>query len=58
MNDELTKKMIKDVDKSDVMAPYCIQNPVLWADITIYDIWWVVKTIIIMNNRPDIIVNA
>jgi hypothetical protein len=57
MNDELTKKMIKDVDKSDVLAPYCIQSPVL-GQISPFMISGGVKALILMNNRPDIVVNA
>ena len=29
LQDNLVKQMIKDVDKSDVLGPYCIQSPVL-----------------------------
>lgn len=29
LNNELVKKMIKDIDKSEVLSPYCIESPYL-----------------------------
>lgn len=29
LKDDVVKKMIKDIDKSDVLSEYCIQSPVL-----------------------------
>lgn len=29
LTSDLSKKMIKDIDKSDVLGPNCIQSPVL-----------------------------
>lgn len=29
LNSEIVKKMVKDIDKSDVLSPYCIDSPFL-----------------------------
>lgn len=55
--DELSKKMIKDVDKSDVIAPRIIDSPVLGA-ITPRELSGGVKTLILVNNRQDKIFNV
>ena len=33
ITDELSVKMIKDIDKSDVIGPHLVQSPILWTDI-------------------------
>lgn len=54
---ELSKKMIKDIDKSDVIAENIIESPILG---TIPPQWLSggVKTLILINNLPDKIINA
>ncbi len=47
ITDPLTVKMIKDIDKSDVIGPYLIQSPVL-GPISVKEISGGVKTLILM----------
>lgn len=54
---ELSKKMILDVDKSEVISEYCIMSPVL-GQIPPKTLSGGVKTLMLMENRPDKIVNA
>lgn len=55
--DDFTKKMIKDVDKSEVVGPRIIESPVLgW--ITPRELSGGVKTLILVRNVKDKIFNA
>lgn len=54
---ELAKKMIKDVDNSDVLSGECINSPVL-GQIPPERLSGGVKTLLLMLNEPDKIFNA
>ncbi len=54
---DLAKKMIKDVDDSDVLGGECIQSPVL-GQIPPERLSGGVKTLLLMLNKPDKIFNA
>lgn len=55
--DELSIRMIKDVDKSDVIGPRVIDSPVL-GGISPRELSGGVKTLIDIYKRPDKIFNA
>ncbi len=57
ITDELSKKMIADIDKSEVQGPYAILSPVL-GSIATDKLSGGVKTLILINNDPDHIFNA
>ena len=57
MESELAKKMIKDVDDSDVLSGECINSPVL-GQIPPERLSGGVKTLLLMLNEPDKIFNA
>ena len=57
ITDELSRKMIFDVDKSAVISEHVIESPVLGA-ITPRELSGGVKTLILINNCPDKIFNA
>ena len=54
---ELAKKMIKDIDDSDVLSGECINSPVL-GQIPPERLSGGVKTLLLMLNEPDKIFNA
>ena len=49
---ELAKEMILDVDRSEVLSPYCIQSPVL-GQIPPEMLSGGVKTLLLILNRTD-----
>lgn len=57
ITDELSRKMIRDVDRSTVISERVIDSPVLGA-ITPKELSGGVKTLILINNCPDKIFNA
>lgn len=57
ITDELSIKMIADIDKSDVQGPYSILSPVL-GSISTDKLSGGVKTLILINNDPTHIFNA
>ena len=57
ITDELSRKMIEDVDHSIVISERVIESPVLGA-ITPKELSGGVKTLILINNCPDKIFNA
>ena len=57
LESELAKKMIKDVDDSDVLSGECINSPVL-GQIPPERLSGGVKTLLLMLNEPDKIFNA
>ena len=57
ITNERSKAMIKDVDKSMVIAPRIIENPVLGA-ITPRELSGGVKTLILIDQVPDKVFNA
>ncbi len=57
ITDELSRKMIQDVDNSNVISERVIESPVLGA-ITPKELSGGVKTLILINNCPDKIFNA
>lgn len=54
---ELAKKIIKDVDKSEVKSGYCIESPVL-GQIPPERLSGGTKALLLMINEPEILVNA
>ena len=52
ITDELSKEMIRDVDKSEVIGPRIIDSPVL-GGITPRELSGGVKTLICIYKRPD-----
>ena len=56
LNDDLVKEMVLDVDKSKVIAPYCIDSPVL-GQISPFMLSGGVKALILML-KTNYIVNA
>lgn len=57
LSSELSKEMIKDIDKSTVVSTHIIESPVL-GPITPKDLSGGVKTLIMMNEFPEWHVNA
>ena len=57
ITDELSVRMIKDVDKSDVIGPRLIDSPVL-GGISPRELSGGVKTLIDIYKRPDKVFNA
>jgi hypothetical protein len=57
ITDKLSKKMIKDVDKSLVVGPHMIESPVLGA-ISPRELSGGVKTLILINKDNEKIFNA
>lgn len=57
ITDELSKEMIRDVDKSEVIGPRIIDSPVL-GGITPRELSGSVKTLICIYKRPDRVFNA
>lgn len=57
ITDELSKEMIRDVDKSKVIGPRIIDSPVL-GGITPRELSGGVKTLICIYKRPDRVFNA
>ena len=57
ITDDLSRKMIKDVDKSEVLGPRIIDSPVL-GGITPRELSGGVKTLIDIYKQPDKIFNA
>ena len=55
-NDDLVKKMVLDVDKSEVLAPYCINSPVL-GQISPFMLSDSVKALILML-KTGYVINA
>lgn len=55
--DDLAKKMIKSVDKSEVVGPHLIQSPVL-GPISPLELSGGVKTLLLVHNVPDKVFNA
>lgn len=53
--DPLVKEMVLDVDKSEVLSPYCIQSPVL-GQISPTRLSGGVKALILMLKMPELIV--
>ena len=57
LESELAKKMIQDVDDSEVLGGECIKSPVL-GQIPPERLSGGVKTLLLMLNEPDRIFNA
>ena len=57
LESDLARKMIKDVDHSDVLSGECIQSPVL-GQIPPERLSGGVKTLLLILNEPDKIFNA
>ena len=57
ITDELSREMIRDIDRSTVIAPRIIDSPVLGA-ITPRELSGGVKTLILIAHVPDKIFNA
>lgn len=57
LTSDLSKQMIKDIDKSEVISANCIQSPVL-GQIPPTDLSGGVKTLILMANDDSMIFNA
>ncbi len=57
ITDDLSCKMIRDIDRSTVISERVIDSPVLGA-ITPKELSGSVKTLILINNCPDRIFNA
>lgn len=57
LNDDLVKEMIRDVDRSEVLGPYCIQSPVL-GQIPPEKLSGGVKTLILGLKRPELFLYA
>ena len=55
--DDLSKKMVLDIDKSKVISPNLIESPVL-GPIGVEKLCGGVKTLILMNNDSEHIFNA
>ena len=55
--DDLSKKMVLDIDKSKVISPNLIESPVL-GPIGVEKLSGGVKTLILMNNDSEHIFNA
>ncbi len=57
LEDNLAKEIVRDIDKSEVLSPYCIQSPVL-GQIPPTMLAGGTKTLLLILNRPDKIFNA
>lgn len=57
ITDELSVRMIRDVDRSEVLGPRIIDSPVL-GGISPRELSGGVKTLICINKRPDKVFNA
>lgn len=57
ITDDLSRKMIEDIDKSVVVGPHLIDSPVL-GPISQKELSGGVKTLILINNDSDHIFNA
>ena len=57
ITDELSKRMIRDVDKSEVIGPHLIESPVL-GPISQKELSGGVKTLILINNDTEHIFNG
>lgn len=57
ITDELSRRMIQDIDKSEVIGAEYINSPVL-GPITPTKLSGGTKTLILVNNEPDKIFNA
>ena len=57
ITDELSRKMIRDIDKSEVIGPRVIDSPVL-GGISPRELSGGVKTLIDIYKRPDKVFNA
>ena len=57
ITDELSKRMIRDVDKSEVIGPHLIESPVL-GPISLKLLSRGVKTLILINNDLEHIFNG
>ncbi len=57
ITDELSKRMIRDVDKSEVIGPHLIESPVL-GPISQRELSGGVKTLILINNDTEHIFNG
>ena len=57
LEEPFVKEMILDIDKSEVLSPYCIQSPVL-GQIPPVMLSGGVKTLLLILNCPDRIFNA
>lgn len=53
----MAKEIIRDIDKSEVLSPYCIQSPVL-GQISPEYIAGGTKTLLLIMNEPNKIFNA
>lgn len=53
LEDDLVIKMIKDIDKSDVLSPFCIQSPVL-GQIPPTKLSGGVKALILLLKQPEL----
>ena len=57
ITDDLSRKMILDIDKSKVLGPRVIDSPVL-GGISPRELSGGVKTLILISHKPDMIFNA
>ncbi len=57
LNNELTKKMIKDIDKSEIIDSFAIKSPV-FGIMPIEKLSGGVKTLILIYNNPAMVFNA
>ncbi len=57
ITDDLSRKMIKDIDKSEVIGPHLIESPVL-GPISQKELSGGVKTLMLINNDDQHIFNA
>ena len=57
ITDELSKRMIRDVDRSEVIGPHLIESPVL-GPISQKELSGGVKTLILINNDTEHIFNG
>lgn len=57
LNDSLSKEMVRDIDRSELVGPNLVQSPVLGA-IPPSRLSGGVKTLILINNDRDHIFNA
>ena len=55
--DDFVKEMVKDVDKSEVLSPYCIMSPV-FGQIPPMMLSGGVKTLILILKEPETVFNA
>ena len=57
ITDELSVKMIKDIDKSEVLGENCIESPIL-GQISPKDLSGGAKTLMLIYNNPNLVINA